>query len=407
MSAALSAARCIAAFGVLLLAVEVSAEPPAHPAAMALMARFECHRCHEGTGLAPPPMEKRCVGCHQTLLAGRPLPGGPIAPETLARWQGNLRSLNAAPSLTGSARLRRAWLARFLHTPVDLRPGLPASMPRLTLTTAEAGVLAAHLSPDEPAAEPVFGPGAVMRGRALYLAAGCDACHAFTGAVPRRDGTYARTLGQPHSVVPMADAVALAPDLAVTRARFRPERLADWLHDPPAMKPDTLMPRLGLSSAQAVAVAAFVLNAPLASVPATPAGDRLPLLQRPVPFAEVRDRVFRAVCWHCHSDAVLTHGDGGPGNTGGLGFAGRGLDLSTYISMAKGSRGPDGRRRSIFRPAREAPNMPRIIAHLVARHHEVAGRELPGIRGMPLGLPPVPWEDIQRLDSWIAQGRPR
>ena len=30
----------------------------------------------------------------------------------------------------------------------------------------------------------------------------------------------------------------------------------------------------------------------------------------------------------------------------------------------------------------------------------------PELRGMPLGLTPVPLEDIQLLDTWIAQGRP-
>jgi hypothetical protein len=29
------------------------------------------------------------------------------------------------------------------------------------------------------------------------------------------------------------------------------------------------------------------------------------------------------------------------------------------------------------------------------------------VRGMPLGLPPLEPEQIQLVESWIAQGRPR
>ena len=42
----------------------------------------------------------------------------------------------------------------------------------------------------------------------------------------------------------------------------------------------------------------------------------------------------------------------------------------------------------------------------MARHREVEGEPIDGVTGMPLGLPPVPLEDIQLVESWIAQGRP-
>lgn len=390
-----------------LIALAGAARADGSDAAAALMQRFECHRCHEGTGLPPPPIEKQCVGCHRALLAGESPLGDPISPDVLARWQGNLRSLNVAPSLAASDRFRRDWLVAFLREPHDLRPGLPAMMPRLALSADAIALLAAHLSPSPGAALPPTTAEALTRGRSLYAAAGCDACHAFAGVMPRRSGAYAAAIGQPHSVWPSADAIALAPDLAVTRRRFRPERLVEWLRDPPAMKPDTPMPRIGLTAAQAQALAAFVMHAPLAPDPPPAVGERLPPLERPVSYAEVEARVLRKVCWHCHADAVLAHGDGGPGNSGGFGFPARGLDLSSYIGAAKGSRGDDGRRRSVFRPAPAAPAMPRLVAHLVARHHEVAGKPIPGLRGMPLGLPPLPWADIQLVESWIAQGRPR
>ena len=38
---------------------------------------------------------------------------------------------------------------------------------------------------------------------------------------------------------------------------------------------------------------------------------------------------------------------------------------------------------------------------------EIAGESTGEVRGMPLGLPPMSLEDIQLVESWIAQGRPR
>ena len=64
--------------------------------------------------------------------------------------------------------------------------------------------------------------------------------------------------------------------------------------------------------------------------------------------------------------------------------------------------GPDGKPRSIFTPLPDGT--PRIVAHLLARHAEVAGAA-PELRGMPLGLTPVPLPDIALLATWISQGR--
>ena len=132
-----------------------------------------------------------------------------------------------------------------------------------------------------------------------------------------------------------------------------------------------------------------------------------PPLARPVEWAEVRGAVFRKVCWHCHSDAELAHGDGGPGNTGGFGFMARGLNLATYQGIASGIIDPKtGARRSVFSPGPDGKT-PLIVSALLARHTENNGGVVPGVRGMPLGLPPMPMDDIQRVITWIANGRPR
>jgi hypothetical protein len=162
------------------------------------------------------------------------------------------------------------------------------------------------------------------------------------------------------------------------------------------------MPRLGLSASDAADVVAYLWTrtpAPRAEITET----RLPPLDRPVRFDEVATRVFRRICWHCHGAPAFAHGDGGPGNTGGFGFAPRGLDLSDYTGVTSGSRGPDGRRRSVL--ATLPDGTPRLIAHLLARRVEERGGEVPGIRGMPLGLPALSLEDIQLVETWILQGR--
>ena len=42
----------------------------------------------------------------------------------------------------------------------------------------------------------------------------------------------------------------------------------------------------------------------------------------------------------------------------------------------------------------------------MARHSEQAGTPNPEVRGMPLSLPALLVEDIQLVESWVAQGRP-
>ena len=162
-------------------------------------------------------------------------------------------------------------------------------------------------------------------------------------------------------------------------------------------------PSVAFGYADARDLAAYVLSLqPQATPPVRPEA-RLPLLERPIEFAEVAERVFRKVCWHCHAAPHYALGDGGPGNTGGFGFAPRGLDLSTPDGVASGSVGADGRRRGIFAPL--ADGTPRLIAHLLARRVEERGGEVADVRGMPLGLPALSLEDIQLVESWNAQGR--
>jgi len=63
-----------------------------------------------------------------------------------------------------------------------------------------------------------------------------------------------------------------------------------------------------------------------------------------------------------------------------------------------------GKRRSLFEPL--ADGTPRLVAALLARHDETRAVPRDAVRGMPLGLSPLSAEDIQLVESWVAQGKP-
>lgn len=365
----------------------------------ALVERFECNRCHEGTGLASATQPRHCVRCHEDILAGRF--SAPTA--TLARWQKNLVTLRAAPSLASlGAVAHRGFVERFLLEPRDLRPRLAASMPRFAITPAEARDVATYLARDAKPAPPVSLEGAdPARGRAILDARGCGACHAFTGVAP--------LAGSPAEPAPGTSAeaaeIALAPDLRHARDRLGAAESVRWLLDPKAAKPDARMPSLGLSPAEARDVAAYLVTTPLAPEPKRERPPRLPVLDRRVGFDEVDARVFRKTCRHCHSEPDYALGDGGPGNSGGFGFAPRGLNLGHYAGVAAGSLDDHGERRSVLAPVAGGPS--RLVASLVARQDEEAGAPRADVRGMPLGFPALTPEELQLVESWIAQGRPK
>lgn len=191
--------------------------------------------------------------------------------------------------------------------------------------------------------------------------------------------------------------------LHFTRERFRRQRLLTWLLDPKAVKADTRMPNFGLSADEAQDIASYILGAPLAPAPSAEF-TRLPVLARRVSFDEVNAKVFSRTCHHCHTDADAAGGDGGPGNTGGFGFAPRGVSFSSHASILAGYLDAQGRRRSLFEPLPDGT--PRLVAALLARHSEAKQAQNPDVRGMPLGLPALPAEEIQLVETWVAEGKP-
>jgi mono/diheme cytochrome c family protein len=365
-----------------------------------LVLTFQCNRCHDGTGHAAAPQNKHCVHCHKDIMEDR----FKASAASIARWKPRVKELADAPSLEASGkRFTRASVERYLLQPNDLRPHLHQSMPRLSITPAEARDIAAYLVPDVDAApgKPVETAGADLgKGRQLLDTKGCGSCHVFSGvaaiapsAAPAMDGNE---FERGHR---------LAPDLRFTRERMTAAKLTAWLTDPRAVKPDTPMPKIALSPTDVRDLAAYLLDVEVTAPPPRPRVARLPILPRKVTFKEVDERVFHRTCWHCHSEPDYAIGDGGPGNSGGLGFKPRGLNLSDYGGIAAGYLDDKGERASIF--IKDAEEVPRLVRALLARHDEENGGETGAVRGMPLGYDPLSLEDIQLVETWVAQGRPR
>ena len=383
--------------------VAPAATPVAQQATHDLIEKFQCNRCHDVPGTPAAVRDKHCFRCHQQIHAGT----FDAKAEAIEKWRGRIHSLRDAPSLVAASRLNRGWVKDFLLHPHDVRPGSIAQMPRLAISDGEAERLAAFLVPVQTGDPLPADPALIARGQQLYQQLACGRCHRFTGSavddVALHDGAKIgeeMRRGGPE-VEAQAIGWTLAPDLRFARDRVQPGQLAAWIE-----RPGGAMPVMaGVGPREAEALAAFIANAALAPAPKPDVPKRLPVLERPVLWAEVSVKVFHDTCWHCHAVPDFARGDGGPGNSGGFGFAPRGLDLSSYTGISQGSLDQDGERRSIFEKLPDGT--PRVVAHLMARHTEVAGGSVDGVRGMPLGLPPLTLEQIQLVESWVAQGRPQ
>jgi cytochrome c2 len=367
----------------------------------ALVRDFQCARCHFVSDALVLEQSAQCVGCHAAINAGTVK----ATPEQQKRWRSKVAELGDAPSLVATGgRYRRSWIQTFLLHPHDLRPALTPTMPRLSLTTQQAADIAAFLSPqdDDPTdtVDATLAGADAAEGRELLDTKGCGVCHKMTGV----DSLVSSALPATVKVADLGRAVRLAPDLRVARERWTPAHLVRWLVHPSAVKSDAVMPDLGLSEVEAKNIAAYLLTAKLAAPVRTPVPARLPLLTRTVTYDEVATRVLRKTCWHCHGEPDFERGNGGPGNSGGFGFKPRGLNLSDYESTFAGYIDESGRRVSVFAPGPDGT--PRLVLAMLNRQREEAGEE-PEVRGMPLGLPSIAPEDIQLVETWIAQGRRR
>jgi cytochrome c5 len=360
-----------------------------------LVAEFECHRCHEGTGLQAPKLDQDCVRCHEQIATDK----FKASPAKLAKWKPNVMPYRDVPSLSSmSGRLRPAWVMDYLLHPHDLRPNLAQTMPRLKLTSEQARDIATYLTnargDSAPMAEVSRDAARIAHGKQLVVERGCTGCHEMRGA----------GFSAPAKTDPVVRSLGLAIDLRFARRRAEPSAILRWLLDPSKVKHDTAMPSLQLGLEDARDLAAFVSYGELQALPEPQPLSRLPVLSRKVGFEEVNERVFAVTCRHCHTNPDAADGDGGPGNTGGFGFKPRKIDFSSYQGIQSGGIDASGQRVSLFTKTSEG--LPLLVASLIARVREDQRVVSDEVRGMPLGLPALSAEQIQLVESWVEQGRP-
>ena len=161
------------------------------------------------------------------------------------------------------------------------------------------------------------------------------------------------------------------------------------------------MPKPELSQRELADVTAAILQ-----LEDTPPFEQISLplkpLERKVSFSEVRTRVFDRVCRHCHTNERKTGGEAGAGNTGGFGYPGKGLDLSSESGIRRGVLdSSSGKRVSVI--SANSGELPLVVRTLVARHSELRGEFNSGVTGMPLGFAPIAEEDIRVIYTWCLQ----
>jgi cytochrome c oxidase subunit II len=97
-----------------------------------------------------------------------------------------------------------------------------------------------------PAAEPADGSPAAL-GRQVFTSQACVGCHAIRGVAGGQLGPDLTHFGSRRTI-----AGGMLPNT--------PASLARWLKNPPAVKPGSLMPDLGLSDAQVSALVAYLVS---------------------------------------------------------------------------------------------------------------------------------------------------
>ena len=173
-------------------------------------------------------------------------------------------------------------------------------------------------------------PTRVQVGRDRFIAIGCVNCHVVGAQKLGHHLTQSFFKG-------LGAAAQLAPNLAHTRHRIPKARLIKFIQDPKAIDPQTRMPNFDVSERDARLLADFIIGTPLALKAAhRPRLPSIALLSRPVEYEEIFEDVLGKICVHCHMDPNSNNGDGGAGNTGGLGFDGVSLNLETYEGLKRG-----------------------------------------------------------------------
>ena len=392
-----------------------------------VLEKHQCGRCHVISGEKEWSRAMSCRECHGFVASTRGKPDEIRKQEaTYPEWKEyvqNVRHYLTLPNLSLiAARVRPAFIERFLTAPFDLRPALEESMIRTTMTRQELRAVVRYFAARADVADPypagatVAAPGTplpakndalVARGEALFAQKGCASCHLY-GNKDFGAMVNAEFLGS------MGRYAALAPDLRFARERIRPEILVDWIIDPRTIDPASAMPPTNVTREEAEALAQFVLHGkipPFVPEPAQPARPR----PEKITYEALDRAIFSRICIHCHE--VDGETDNGAGNGGGLGYAGKGFSFASVESFLRGSKTADGTYASVLR--RGKSGKPVLLERLElrvmenrrdyvkpfaqVRDHSQVPYPVRG-PGMPLGLPALSPEKLDMIRAWIADG---
>jgi cytochrome c len=131
------------------------------------------------------------------------------------------------------------------------RTWLVTALGVLALVAAACGPSSSAPAPasaPKPAAGPTPDPALVAEGQGLVAQKGCGGCHTIPG-VAGASGTIGPNLAGVASRTTIAGAAV---------PNNGPDDLTRWILDPPAVKPGTQMPKLGLSDDEATKIVAYL-----------------------------------------------------------------------------------------------------------------------------------------------------
>jgi len=126
-----------------------------------------------------------------------------------------------------------------------------AAVGALALVSAACAPSSSSPSAPAPASKPAAptpNPTAAAEGADLIQQKGCPGCHTIPG-IPGATGTVGPNLG----------GVASRPTIAGGAVQNNgPDDIKRWILDPPAVKPGTQMPKLGLTDDEATKIATYL-----------------------------------------------------------------------------------------------------------------------------------------------------
>ncbi len=170
---------------------------------------------------------------------------------------------NPGPLLgTNGLRLNPVWLKSWLESPVASKAGtrMPHLMESIAAADRPAVVEAlvqylVSIQPSGEAAGAEADPSLISRGETLYHTVGCVACHAPFKA-PSEGGESAIAAATPASV-----------SLGHLAAKYPATELARFLENPTGHRPGGRMPKLNLTSDEALAIATYLVREQVAGSP--------------------------------------------------------------------------------------------------------------------------------------------